>query len=110
MYVLWVLLATLSTGKAFSYEIQTHRRISEEAFLASLLNKGYLKQELSTPRTSRFLGRNANEWLQEGSEREDDVLSGERAVRSIRSRARFPAATTARHPMRRTTENGLYVA
>lgn len=27
MYVLWVLLlATLSTGKAFTYEIQTHRQ------------------------------------------------------------------------------------
>lgn len=71
--VTWAVpLFLLLAGKTPSYEIETHKTITEVAFKQSVLNQGYLGELGFSPGTL-FQGREVLEWLEEGSEREDDL-------------------------------------
>jgi hypothetical protein len=70
------IFSTTQIESALGYEVQTHERLTGEAFLRSMLNKGYLLEELKIPADQRFQGSIVRRWLEAGSIHEDDYLSG----------------------------------
>jgi hypothetical protein len=78
-------LLLLGVSVSESYEVDTHRNISAEAYDQSVLNRAYLQTELGFLASGTTLRwgieqLTARNWIIEGSEREDD---------SIRSRNHF---------------------
>lgn len=65
---------------AHAYELETHERLSAEAFRSSVLNEAYLEQELGLEKEKVLLGPSSErlapiDWLQLGSRREDALFS-----------------------------------
>jgi hypothetical protein len=61
----------------FAYEVKTHRKITEIAFLKSTLGTGYLTNIGISPSDILSNNMNAQDWMIEGSIREDESISSD---------------------------------
>ena len=70
-----LLFSVLGIGliqKAWSFEEETHERITQRAFDRSVLGKGYLRNQLGIGLDQTFNGWRADRWLVYGSNQEDN--------------------------------------